>query len=135
MLQACQMAPLPGRFKQAERCAELIWNFLSRSHLYRRPGGLGKPVFRMILGSAWGISFLNYYWFYKMCRGAFKVLRRKKTPASSRKPIARVDEQPQNGGSVASASSATVPAASKQQSSGVQKATAPPAEPTTNGSS
>lgn len=96
-------APTWEELTDAERFAELIWSFLSRSHLYARPGGLGKPVFRLILGSAWGISFLNYYWFYKMCRGAFKVLRRK-TPASSREPSTHVD-QPQNGGSVAAASS------------------------------
>jgi hypothetical protein len=55
------------------RCAELIWSFLRRASLYTSPtSGLGKPMFRVIFTAAIGISGLNYYWFYKMCRGAFK---------------------------------------------------------------
>lgn len=42
-------------------------------------GAMGKVASRIIGFMGCGITVLNYFWFYKMMRGAYKVFVKKKT--------------------------------------------------------
>lgn len=76
--------------------AEVIYDFFQARNAYlRNPPKVREPITRgtmnVITTAGCGISALNWFWFYKMCRGAFKVFRR---PTSSQASLASANNIP-----------------------------------------
>lgn len=64
--------------------AELLTTFLTSAYKYRKnpplvKSPMGKVASRIIGFMGCGITVLNYFWYYKMMRGAFKVFFKNKT--------------------------------------------------------
>jgi TLC domain len=95
--------------------AGLVWDLQVCCHRYLKnwppktgPGAndpISKTTCRIMAGMGCGITVLNFFWFYKMCRGAVKVFRKPSQPkqgnaqmqAPGQAPPAVGSTQPEHG--------------------------------------